>query len=54
MFVDLKLKSYFLDEGLSRVSFRDEKLYDHDVDMVFSMNQAAIKRIHKNYSMQSQ
>ena len=37
-FIDDKLKWYFLDQELNRSSFREEKLWDHDVDMVFSMN----------------
>ena len=38
MFIDMKLNNYFLEQGVYRSVFREEKLYDNDVDMLFSMN----------------
>lgn len=54
MFHDLKLRSFFLEQGLNRSGFREDKLYDHDVDMVFSMNQTAIQQVHAKYAKLSQ
>ena len=38
MFVDDKLTKFFLDQGLDRLAFREEQLFDREVDMVFSIN----------------
>ena len=50
MFIDLKLRSYFLEQGINRSAFREDKLYDYEVDLLFSMNQAGILEVHKKYS----
>ena len=42
-FIDMKLNNYFLEQGVYRSVFREEKLYDEEVDMIFSMNQAAVQ-----------
>ena len=38
MLVDDKLTKFFLDQGLDRLAFREEQLFDREVDMVFSIN----------------
>mmetsp|Transcript_9077 Transcript_9077/g.11083 ORF Transcript_9077/g.11083 Transcript_9077/m.11083 type:complete len:164 (-) Transcript_9077:333-824(-) len=52
-FIAGKLKQYFLDKQLSRIAFREEKLYDYNVDMVYSMNQGGIKAAHKELALRS-
>ena len=44
-FLEQKLSQYFVDQGLNRSSFKEEQLWDREVDMVFSINQKSIKQI---------
>ena len=46
-FVDTKLSPYYLDHQLDRMAFREEKLFDYHVDMVYSINQTGVKAAFK-------
>mgnify|MGYP006923008178 CR=1 FL=1 len=43
MFLDDKLVDYFVSQGLNRSSFKEEQLWDTDIDLVFSMNHKVLK-----------
>ena len=45
MFCDDKLTKFFIDQGLDRHTFREEQLFDREVDLVYSINQKSLKKI---------
>lgn len=50
-FIRDHLKTYFLDQGLNRMEFKEEQLITYEIDMVYSMNQVSIKAVHKKYAI---
>ena len=49
LFIADKLQPFFLNEDIDRSTFKEEKLMDPEVSIVFSLNIEAIQRIHKKY-----
>ena len=44
--IDVYIKPFYFDHELDRIEFREDKLWQKDIDLVFSINKEAIQEIH--------
>ena len=50
MLMDTYIKQFYVDQEIDRIDFREDKLWQSDIDLVYSMNQSHIKEIHNMLS----
>ena len=48
-FVESKLKPWYLEKDIQWQSFRDDYLWVHEIEMVVTLNDPALKALFKNY-----
>ena len=54
LFYNTVLKGYQQDHKINWQSFRDEKLYDPDVELVFTMNLTNVNKLYDKYAKMNQ